>query len=314
MLNSTVYHEMLSIQNFMHSFNYIPIGIILIIFLLGSLCNLLAIATFCQPNTREMGSGIYRLWISIIGQLGITIVVIHLIIEKNGSGKIGCFVLEYLREVFHALYDSLTACTMLERTMVIYQGITFNKNRSRQIAKLIIAVLIFYHFIIIIYEPFYRQLIYSIDRYFCTIKFPNQFLLKFQNIITLCHFIVPYFINLISPIIWVIALTKNKSILNKNISIWMNLKNVSLNYMYTIIACYTLVLFNTPKVIVTFCLTFVKLQWQHMAFIIVHFLSLVPLMINLFIFVLPSPKYRPEFFHLIQRIIRYKFRSQYTPT
>ncbi|CAF1102858.1 unnamed protein product [Rotaria sp. Silwood1] len=311
---STTYYGIISLQTLLCSFEYIPTGILISIFLFSSICNLFSIGTFCQSNAREMGSGIYRLWISIIGQCGLTIIVIHILMEKNNSGIIGCFILEYLRKALHASYDSLTACTTLERTMVIYQGLAFNKIHSRRLAKLIIPILIIYHFLNIFYEPFYRQLIYSLNRYWCILKFSNHSIIIYQSVTNICHFILPYFINLILPIIWVLALTKKKLILNKNLSIWINLKNILFTYKYTIISCYILVLLNTPRLIFTFYLTCIKLQWQNTVYIIAYFLSLVPLMTNLFIFVLPSPKYRPEFFSLVQRIIKYRHRSQYAST
>ncbi|CAF2463681.1 unnamed protein product [Rotaria sp. Silwood2] len=311
---STAYYGIISLQTLLCSFEYIPISILISILFVGSVCNLLAIGTFCQSKAREMGSGIYRLWISIIGQCGLTVVVIHILMEQNNSEMIGCFILEYLRKVLHALYDSLTACTTLERTIVIFQGITFNRMRSRRLSKLIIPILILYHFVSIVYEPFSRQLIYSLNRYWCILEFSNYSIVIHQSITNICHFILPYFINLISPIIWVLALTKSKSTLNKNFSTWINLKNVLCTYKHTIISCYILVIQNTPRFIFTFYLTCIKLQWQNKAYITAYFLSLVPLMSNLFIFVLPSPKYRLEFFGLVQRIIKYRYRLQYIPT
>ncbi len=311
---TTVYYGITSLQMLMCSIESIPNSIILCILFLGSLCNLFSICTFCQPNTREMGSGIYRLWISIVGQVGLTIVISHILLEKTNNEIIGCFILEYFRKALHALYDSLTACTTLERTMVIYQGISFNKIGSRRVAKLVIPILISYHFVSILHEPFRRQLVYSFDRYWCTLKFLDHSLLNYESARNILNFILPYFINLILPIIWILTLTKQKSTLHKNITIWMNFKNVLSTYKHTLISCYILVLFNTPRFIFTFYLTCIRLQWQHTAYIIAYFLSLVPLMTNLFIFVLPSPKYRPECFSFIQRVTRYRYRNQYNPT
>ena len=240
---TTIYYGITSLQTLFCSIECIPMYVIILIFCLGSLWNLCAIGTFCQANTREMGSGIYRLWISIIGQFGLTVVISHLFLERNHSRIINCFIFEYLRKVLHALYDSLTACTTLERTIVIYQGISFNKIGSRRVAKLIIPILILYHFVSIVHEPFYRQVIYSFNRYWCILKFPYHSLLNFEIATNIFHFILPYFINLIFPIIWVITLTKNKLMLNKNTSIWINLKKVLSTYKHAIIACYILVLF-----------------------------------------------------------------------
>jgi hypothetical protein len=272
--------------------------------------NFLAIGTFCQPKTREIGNGIYRLWISIIGQIGLIVLVSHILLEKTNHEIINCYILEYLGKVLHALYDSLTACTSLERTVVIYQGISFNKLDSRRMAKLIIPILIIYHFISILYQPFYHQIIFSFNRYWCIFQISNSLLRNYQSTINILHFILPYLINLILPIIWILTLTKSKLALHKNTSIWNNLKKVLSDYKHTIIANYILVLFNTPRFISIFYLTCIQYSWQNIAYL----LSLIPFLINLFIFVLPSPKYRPELFNFIQSIVKYRYRSQYNVT
>ncbi|CAF1175885.1 unnamed protein product [Adineta ricciae] len=264
---TTAYYGITSLQILFCSIESVSKSLILSVFVIGSVCNLFSIVTFCQPNTREMGSGIYRLWISIVGQIGLVIVVSHLLLANNR--KIGCVLLEYLRKAVHAAYDSLTACTTLERTMVIYQGITFNK----------IAVFFMSHLSV--------------------------------SVRNMLHFTIPYIINFVSPIIWILTLTKQKVTLYQNATVWANFKNVLHTYKHTIISCYILVLFNTPRFIFIFSLTCIKFQWQNTAYITAYFLSLVPLMGNLFIFVIPSPKYRPVFLGLLQNLMKYRYRNDY---
>jgi len=309
---TTAYYGITSFQTLLCSIEYIPISIIISIFLLGSLLNLLAIGTYYQPKAREMVGVIYRLWIVIIGQIGLIIVVSHILLQRSNKEKIGCYILEYFRKALHASYDSLTACTTLERTILIYQGCSFNKMSSRRMSKFIIPILILYQFISILPEPFYRQLSYSYNRYWCILKFPTHSrILRYDSITNIFHFILPYFINLILPIVWIITLTKRKLLLNKNTSIWFNLKKVLFTQKHSLITCYLLVLLNTPRFIFTFYLTCIKQQWQNTAYITAYFLSLIPFMTNLLIFILPSPKYRPEFFGFIHRMMKYRYRSQY---
>lgn len=309
---TTAYYSITSLQTFLCSFKYFPIHIIISILFLGSLLNLLAIGTYFQPKAHELIGIYYRLWIAIIGQIGLIIVISHVVFEKTNHVKISCYITEYIRKALHALYDSLTACTTLERTMLIFQGLSFSKLRNRRLSKLVILILILYHFISILPEQFYRQLNYSSDHSWCTLKFPNHsFILKYMSIINILQFILPYLINLIFPIVWIITLTKKKLLLNQNKTIWFNLKNVLLRQQHTIITCYLLILFNTPRFIATFSLTCIKQQWQNTAYTFAYFLSLIPLMISLLIFILPSPKYRPEFLGFIHRIMKYRLRSQY---
>lgn len=308
---STAYYSITSFQSIVCSIERIPVALVISIFLLASLMNLLAIGTMRRPKPLERGSGIYRLWISIIGQIGLTILVIHLLLEKLNYQWISCYILEYLRKAIHALYDSLTACLVLDRTMIIYQGIAFDKLASCRKAKLVITISIVYHLLSIIYEPFYRHIAYSIDRNWCILKFSHHSFSYYYRILNLVHFILPYGINLIFPFFWIFMLTKHKSTLNANHSTWKNLKKVLSSYRYNIIATYILVLLNTPRLISMFYLTCIEQPWQNTIYIIAYFFSFIPLLINLFIFVLISPTYRPEFFEFLQYMIRYGRRIRY---
>ncbi|CAF1278765.1 unnamed protein product [Adineta steineri] len=311
---TTAYYSITSLQTFLCSFESTPNIFLLSILFLGSVCNLFSMGTFCQRSTREMGSGIYRLWISIVGQFGLIVVISHILLEKTHNKTIGCFSMEYLRKALHALYDSLTACIACERTMVIYEGISFNKIGSRRVAKLVIPMLFVYHFINILYDPFIRQLNDSSDRSWCILKFNDYSTGIFESARNIVHFTIPYFLNLILPIFWVITLTKQKTRLHRTTSTWVNFRNVIHTYKHTVISCYILVLLNTPRFIFTFYLTCIKQQWQNTAYITAYFLSMVPFTANLLIFVLLSPKYRPDFFDFIQRIVRYMHRKQYQLT
>ena len=293
-----------ALQSFQRSIESFPTSLVLLAFLLGTLWNALAIGTFCQSPAREMGTGIYRLWISITGQIALTIVITHLLLEKNHIEAFGCYALEYLRKVLHALFDSLTACTMLERTMVIFQSISFNKQGSRRVAKRVVPILVVYHFASGLPESFYRRMTYSSNQYWCTLVITHPLLRSYQSAANLVHLMVPFTINLCLPCTWIIALTVHKSTLNRNTSIWTNLKNVLCNYHLMMISCYTLVLLNLPRVVFTLRVTCIQSRWQYVG----YFLSLVPMAAVLFIFVLPSPKYRSILMGLIGRLANSRHR------
>ena len=309
---TTANYGITSLQTIFCSIEHIPITIVIGIFLLASTLNLLAIGTMRRPKPLERSSGIYRLWISIIGQIGLTVLVSHILLDKFNYQTINCYILEYLRKAIHALYDSLTACVVLDRTMIIYQGLAFNKLASCRIAKLAIPILTIYHLMSIIYEPFHRYTTnYPVGRNWCILELSNHLYSFHNRISNLVHFILPYGINCIVPFFWIFMLTKHKSTLHTNHSTWMNLKKVLFTYRHNLITTYTLVLLNTPRLISTFSFTCIEQPWQNTVYIIAYFISFIPLLTNLFIFVLLSPTYRPEFFEFIQHMIRYGHRIQY---
>jgi hypothetical protein len=307
--STTIHYGLTAWSIYLCSIETLLISVAIVCLLLGSLWNSLAIGTFYQPPTREMGTGIYRLWISIIGQVTLMIVVMHIIADKTHYEVLGCYLLEYLRQTCHALYDCLTACTTIERTVVICQGLAFNKMGSRRWAKSIVPILVVYQFASRIHEPFHRRVIVSSDRFLCIWQYSNHWLCKYQTSIDVLHFLVPYLINLFLPFVWLVALTRSKRVLYQNLSLWTNFKKVLKNYKYTMISCSTLVLLNTPRLITMLTLTCTNYAWQNTAYSIAYVFSLMPMMINMFLFVLPSPKYRPELIGFIRRRLSCRYRS-----
>lgn len=308
---TTAYYGITSFQTILCSMKNISLMLVSGIYILASLSNLLAIGTMFRPKLLRRGAGIYRLWLFIIGQIGLTVLVSQIFLQKFHSEILNCYVLEYLQKALHASYHSLTACIILDRTMMIYKGIAFIKIGSCRVAKLTIPILTIYHLISIIYEPFCRHISPSFDRNWCVLTFPHHAFSYYYRISNLLHFILPYAINLIFPFFWILMLTKQKSTLHTNNSKWMNLKKVLFTYRYNIITTYLLVLLNTPRLITMLSLTCIERISQNTVYILAYFSSFIPLFTNLFIFVLLSPIYRSQFLEFLQHILRYRYRMQY---
>jgi hypothetical protein len=277
---------------------------------LSTICNILSIATFCQAKPREMGNGIYRLWITLIGQLGMMTLAIRLVLifSKQGSGIVDCFGLEYLISVLPAVYDSLTACVAIERTVVAYQNLSFDKDRSRHVAKIVIPALILYHFLMALHEPFHRRLLsdaHSSDRLWCSLHIHTRFLRTYEKTTNIIHLVLPFAINLLAPLIMLNIVTRHKATMNERTTTWSNFKSVLCTYKHNVITPCLLVLLITPRLILTFYLTCITQPWQNTAYLVAYLLSLVPLMTSLFIFVLPSSDRRKDLHGVFRRTIRY---------
>lgn len=213
-----------------------------------------------------MGNGIYRLWIVIIGQFGTMILGAHPlhIFAPHGSSIINCFGLEYLISVLSAIYYSLTTCVAIEQAVVAYQHLRFVKNQSRHVAKIVIPTLIFYHFLVAFHEPFHHQLlsdIYFPDRRWYALHRHTGFLSICEKITNIVHFILPYTLNLFTPLIMLSILTKHNAGLGRNTTIWRRFKSVLYTYKNNLITPYLLVLLTTPCLILTFYLTCITQPW-----------------------------------------------------
>jgi hypothetical protein len=290
---------------------------IIVIFLIATICNILSIITFCQKDSREMGNGIYRLWIAIVGQLGTIVVAIRLLLifVKKSIEITNSFYLDYLISVLPALQYSLTGCVAIERTVVAYQSLSFDKYRSRYAAKIVIPALVVYHFLIALHELFQCHLVSSdlqfANRSWCSLYLNTRFLSTYKRTTNAVHLVLPFTLNLFAPIIMFIALTRHKATLKRNATTWSNFKDVLCTYKHNIINPSILFALMTPRLILTFHLNCITQSWQNTAYLVAYLISLVPLMTSLFIFVIPSPNFREEFLTMLQRTITYECGRQY---
>lgn len=295
---TTSFFSLTSLDTSIDFINHLTSFFLLSFYLFGTVGNFLTFRTFCQSVTREMGTGIYRLWLSIVAQLCLTFVLLHFMLQKHRRWTtFNCNVFEYLEKVLHSLYDSLVACTTIERTVMVYQGLSFSKLDSRRVSKFVVLILTIYHFVSILYEPFYRQNVDST----CSFDYSDHSFQNYQITTNLLHFILPYAMNIFLPLIWLTILTKNKSRLKPNESIRSNLFRAIKSYKFTLISVFLIVLFNTPRFISMFVLKCVENSLENHFYSISFFLSFVPMFFNVFLFVFPSPKYRPELIRLVQR-------------
>ena len=290
--------------------------IIIITSVVSTIGNILSIATFCQATAREMGSGIYRLWITIVGQFGMMALAIRLflICNQRNTGFIECFGLDYLISVLPSLYYSLTACLAVERVFVAYKNLSFSKERSRHAAKIVIPILILYHFLISLHEPFHRRLLadaHFADRAWCVLHFHTRFFSTFEIITNIIHLFLPIIVNLFGTIAMLIILVKHKIALKQNASMWLNLRGVVSTYRDNIISSCTLVVSATPHLAIVSHLNCVTRSWENRIYLVSYFVYLVPLMTSFFIFVLLSAKYRAELDRMYQRSVRYISVRQY---
>jgi hypothetical protein len=284
--------------------------IIIVTSLISTVGNILSIATFCQATSREMGSGIYRLWITVVGQLGTMTFAIRLLVITNqrNTGIIDCFGLDYLISVLPSLYYSLTACLAVERVFVAYKNLSFSKERSRHAAKIVIPILILYHFLIALPKPFHRQLFadsHVSHRTWCVLHFQTPLFSTFEIITNIIHLFLPIIVNLFGTIAMLIILVKHKVALQQNASIWLNLGDVVSTYRHNIISSCMLVVSATHHLVIVSRLNCVTRSWENTIYLISYAVYLVPLMTSFFIFVLLSAKYRAELDRLYQRLVRY---------
>ncbi|CAF1191742.1 unnamed protein product [Adineta ricciae] len=278
----------------------IAFGGIAVMLVFGTICNILSIATFCQAS-KGRGNRIYRLWMTIVGQCGTIVFALRLFLIIS-------------RQILPVLYYSLTACVFIEQAVVAHKHLHFDKESSRHTANLVIPVLIIYHLLVNLYIPFQYQLLrdpYIPTRSWCSSDLRNYSLTRFVTIINTTHIILPFILNLTSPIVMIIILTKGKLDSKQNRRFWSSLKDVLNTYKGNITIPYVLAILTIPYLIVTFRLNCITQSWQNAIYLIAYFIYLIPLPTSLFLFILPSPTFTEELCKIYQRTIVYVRLRQY---
>lgn len=292
------------------------IKIALIIFVMmisiGFISNSLSWITFKQPKVREFGCGLYLFCLPIIGQLGLTGVAGRFFyflctqiynVDNHLAARWSCISLEYVTTVSTMLFDLLTACIAVERSVNIIKGTSFKKADSVWWAKCIILVLIIILTASAWHEIFIRHIIddpRAISRHtWCVVMFPWKWLESYRLTINLINLIIPSLINLIATLFLLHKSTKMKQTLSKDkkkkTTYFIILKKQLPFYG----SPFGIVIFSLIRLIFLFTLTCIKYQWQKYLYLIAYFISFLPFVATFPIFILPAKIYKTEFKNVI---------------
>ncbi|CAF4010671.1 unnamed protein product, partial [Adineta steineri] len=129
----------------------ISITLATLILVIGFISGILSNLTFKIKSVRELGCGFYlfvssitsiliiiflniKLWFLILSQMNI--------ITSRSFLWFNCHSIEYLLRLLLATNDWLHACVTVERFLVVYLGIRFDKPNSKKYAKRMIWVIV----------------------------------------------------------------------------------------------------------------------------------------------------------------------------
>ncbi|CAF2543175.1 unnamed protein product [Rotaria sp. Silwood2] len=300
-------------QPFIVKFSIIITTIMLISeMIMGSLC----IATFRWKKSREVGCGYYLLASSISSICMIIVLTIKfwqlvllqmLFVTNRSILSINCISIEIILKSCLTSCEWLNACVAIERMFSIMKGITFNKQKSKVIAKRVIFVIIIVIILTHMHDPFHRQVINDLDgdqqRIWCLSQYPST-VTQYNTFITLFHFLVPFSINLISALIIIIVAARSRFKVDSKQPLFQHIQAKLKQYKHIIIAPTILFLLGLPRLIISFAVGCMRSPRQSWLYLIGYFVSFIPSMLTLFVFVLPSKTYRNELNKTIQQWIR----------
>jgi hypothetical protein len=194
-------------------------------------------------------------------------------------------------------------------------GVNFNKNKSKIIAKRLIFIILLVTICTYLHDPLNRRLIDDFDtdekRTWCFIRYSSS-LDKYNVVINLFHFVTPILINLISAVTIIVLSTRSRSNAQTSVSYIQHLKQQLEHHKHLLWAPCLIVLLSIPRLIIPFFSGCMKSPRDPWPFLISYFMSFIPVILHFFIFVRPSQKYMDEFRGAIQQTIR-RFNLTFMP-
>jgi hypothetical protein len=285
-----------------------------VIFVIGILNSVLSIIVFSRKKPQEVGCGIYMLASSITSLFIMVLFTLKFWFlfyshqNLNGQQRIiqgNCFGIETLLKVFLYLDNWLKACVALERTVSIFQGVNFNKTRSKRIAVWVIKLLL-----VIICCLFIPQLTHfyifhdeAEERSWCVVKYV-EWLATYSTALIFIHDFVPLIINIVSIICTIVIASCQRARIQTNRSVCTHLRLKIRKNKHIIISPAIIVCLTLPNLIISIILDCRKASYLLWFYLVGYFLSFLPATFVFIIFFLPSRLYRKELTELLLRMRR----------
>ncbi|CAF3904384.1 unnamed protein product [Adineta steineri] len=139
----------------------------IIIFVAGLINSILSFITFQHKDSQQVGCGMYLLTSSITSLLTISMFIIKfwfvVLTHINVSASLsvlrgGCVSIESILKLFLYLDGWLNACVAVERVVLVFKGVNFDKKKSKSIARRTILILPFCILGTLIHELAFRRL------------------------------------------------------------------------------------------------------------------------------------------------------------
>ncbi|CAF0984158.1 unnamed protein product [Adineta steineri] len=288
----------------------------MIMFVGGFINSLLSLITFQNKDLRQIGCGVYLLASSITSFLTISMFTVKfwfvVLTQMNLSIPVsvvrgGCILIEPLLKLCLYLDAWLNACVAIERAILVFKGINFNKQKSQRIARWIILILPFCIMGSIIHEPIHRELYemktetnkVDIDRWCLTRYSPS--VQQYNTIILFFHLVAPCIVNLCSALFIIFGSARQRSTAQTRRTIREHVYHQFNEHKHLLISPIILLILSLPRLIMSMLSECVNPSNHRLLFIFGYFISFTPSMLIFIVFVLPSALYRKTFQESVRR-------------
>ncbi|CAF0987415.1 unnamed protein product [Adineta steineri] len=304
-------------------------GLTIIMFVAGLINSILSFITFQHKDSQQVGCGMYLLASSITSLLAISMFIIKfwfvVLTHINVSTSLsvlrgGCASIEPILKLFLYLDGWLNACVAVERALLIFKGVKFDKKKSRSIARRTILILPFCIFGTLIHELAFRRLfVYETapdttntnktiedtnNRYVSCITHYSPSIQDYNTAVLFFHLVGPFIVNLCSALFIIFGGARQRSMARTNKSLKEHIQEQFSEHKQLIISPILLLILSIPRLIISLlpgCAKTSKNLWLYLG---AYFISFTPSMLIFLIFVFPSKLYMKTFKQSLIRIRR----------
>ncbi|CAF1485603.1 unnamed protein product [Adineta steineri] len=207
-----------------------------------------------------------------------------------------CHSIEYLLRFLLAINDWLHACVTVERFLVIFLGVRFNKAISKQYATRTVWIILLSTAASIVHDPMHRRLIDDTEegRTWCILRLTPQ-LEIYDRFINIFHFLIPFSLNFILAIGIIFLTARQRSAVQHEVTFKQQLRKQLSQHKHLILSSILLVILAVPRLVISFLPNCMKSAKEYKLFLAGYFVSFIPPILHFFIFVLTSEIYKKEF-------------------
>ncbi|CAF1280063.1 unnamed protein product [Adineta steineri] len=295
-------------------------GLTIIMFIAGLINSVLSFITFQSKDSQQVGCGMYLLTSSITSLLTISMFIIKfwfvVLTHINVSTSLsvlrgGCVSIESILKLFLYLDGWFNACVAVERAILIFKGVKFDKKKSKSIARRTILILPFCIFGTLIHELAFRRLfVYETrldkidtnktnedtnNRYVSCITRYSPSVQDYNTAVLFFHLVGPFIVNLFSALFIIFGGAHQRSMVRTNQSFKEHIQEQFREHKQLIISPIVLLVLSIPRLIISLLPGCVKTSENLWLYLGAYFISFTPSMLIFLIFVFPSELYMKAF-------------------
>ncbi|CAF0939088.1 unnamed protein product [Adineta steineri] len=301
-------------------------GLTIIMFVAGLINSILSFITFQSKDAQQVGCGMYLLTSSITSLLTISMFIIKfwfvVLTSINVSTSLsvlrgGCASIEPILKLFLYLDGWLNACVAVERAVLIFKGVNFDKKKSKSIARRTILILPFCILGTLIHELAFRRLfVYEAasgmskinenqsNRYVSCITHYSPSIQHYNTAVLFFHLVGPFIVNFFSALFIIFGGARQRSLARTNRSFREHIQEQFSEHKQLIISPIVLLVLSIPRLIISLLPGCVKTSEDLWLYLGAYFISFSPSMLIFLIFVFPSKLYMKAFKQSFNRIRR----------